>query len=146
MVLYSVNSRTTSHVLLEMSEKKSFSLSQLNPPFPYPLQCHQTQSLPFCEEGFLLIYASLDESKPAVVVNDLPAIIALIKMGFFGSNSNKHLGTLFYLKDYDKNCDQTKSNYSNGEYLLESFEIPRACTESEHVNTVLSMFVLTFPH
>ena len=120
-----------------MSEKKFVSQSNVNLPFPYPMVSANAQKCwPFKEEGFVLIYATLDQADKFVIIKDEAAIFALLKMGFFGFNSNKEMNH-FYLIESLTNEERCKtknfsSNFTLGYYSLNSTDIPMACTKYEH--------------
>ncbi|KAI2807767.1 tRNA-splicing endonuclease subunit Sen2 [Blomia tropicalis] len=117
-----------------MSEPKSINRINVNLPFPYPMKNSESKTIwPYKEEGFVLIQAKLDLENKCVVVNETASIFTLIKMGFFGINSNKEL-THFYLMesinldDHTQGSHQTNknTNFSLGYYSLNSVEIPPA--------------------
>lgn len=78
---------------------------------------------PFKEEGYALIYATVSEPDRLVAVHDVPAIFSLIKMGFFGFNSNKEIN-YYYLYD-------ASNKMTLGSYELKSVEIPKSLEKFE---------------
>lgn len=101
-------------------------------PFPYPMLHSEQRSTiwPFKEEGFVLINSILNHSDKLVLVTETAAAFALIKMGFFGLNSNKEINN-FYL-NHKERFNKEVSPFSLGYYSLNVVDIPMALTKFEH--------------
>lgn len=120
-----------------MSCKKNSGFSIPNLPFPYPLRSSSDKTcLPFSEDGFVLINGIFDGENKCVRINDFASKIALIKMGFFGSNTNKEFNSLFFSRinsnKINKELNQSsiqKPDYSNGVYTLNAFNLTKALTK-----------------
>lgn len=118
-----------------MAEKTSVNASNVNLPFPYPMLSADKQKIwPFKEEGFALLYGTLDHSEKFIIVKDDAAIFTLLKMGFFGFNSNKEINHFYEMENLNdgKRNKKVKANFKLGFYSLNTTDIPMACTEFEH--------------
>ncbi|KAF7492151.1 tRNA-splicing endonuclease subunit Sen2 [Sarcoptes scabiei] len=124
--------------------KKKFPKSLINLPFPYPMllsnpkdnrEANRKIVWPFRDqEKFLLITGYLEKFNGLhlILIKDIPSIIALNKMGFFGIHSSKEILPYHQKnrRDHDEHSDNDGNdklqNHTLGSYSLKSIQIPSA--------------------
>ena len=128
-----------------MSVKKFVNQSNVNLPFPYPMASANAKSIwPFNEEGFVLIHATLNQTDKFVMINDEAAIFSLLKMGFFGYNSNKEINHFYLIESMNlearNKTQKPSSNFTLGFYSLNQIDIPEACSKFEQDANINEVF------
>ncbi|KAH9417174.1 tRNA-splicing endonuclease subunit Sen2 [Dermatophagoides pteronyssinus] len=113
---------------------KSFCKSQINLPFPYPMLDLKNKTIwPFSKEEFFLIaIGRLIENEKLISIDDLPTILALNKMGFFGAHSSREIIFKSMIDTQNKRQQQStnknKPKFTVGFFSLNTVNISSALT------------------
>lgn len=101
----------------------------ITPAYPYPLDNGEgTIVWPFKDdEAYAVIGGRLERDEAVVMLEDLPAIISLAKMGFFGLASTKEMNYHYARESMIRSGKGSKvSVLTLGSYEAVEFDIPRA--------------------
>lgn len=131
---------------------KSFCKSQINLPFPYPMLDLKKKIIwPFSKEEFFLIaIGRLIEKEKLISIDDLPTILALNKMGFFGAHSSREIIFKSMIDTQSKRQQQQQSaanknkpKFTVGFFSLNTVNISPALTNFiGDTNVMLLLFLI----